>query len=159
MPRQKAQIALCAALLALTATGCEHQARAITMTQPSPPPLRLSTPERGYQLPPADRARIVRGFDAPALERLLGMVRPDMRQEILAHFLIPDGTESRRHGQLVAFHDSDLQAVLEEVWAPMWDEVGATDEEIDRNVYGWPGREVARQRRAAAREHQSHHRS
>ena len=142
--------------LLLAASGCEYQAQArgLTMIEPPPRSLRLVTPETSYHLSAADRARVVPGFDGDALERLLRMVRPDMRQEILAHFQVPDGTGGRDLGQLVAFHDPQLQSVLEEVWAPMWDHVGATDEQLEKDVYGWPGREVARQRRAAARPRQ-----
>lgn len=114
-----------------------------------PQPLRLALPDASYSLSPSDRAKLQAGFDGNALERLLRMVRPDMRREILEHFQVSDGT-GRRYGRLVQFHDAQLQPLLEEVWAPMWDEVGATDQEIEENAYQFPGREIARGRRAAA---------
>jgi hypothetical protein len=146
-----------AATALLITTGCEYQSLGITM-EPPPKPLRLSTPDATYSLASADRAKLRRGFDADALERLLRMVRPDMRQEILGHFQLSDGT-GRRYGDLVQFHDPRLQPLLEEVWAPMWDEVGATDEQIAQNAFHFPGRDIARQRRAAARAHPHHQRN
>ena len=75
-----------------------------------------------------------------ALERLLGMTHPDRRHAIL---------KGEWLGILVGHKDPELQKVLEEVWAPMWDEVGATDAEIETDGYHYPGREIARERTAA----------
>ena len=114
-------------------------------------PLRLAASDRSYRFSPEDRVRVRPGFDSDALERLLQAIRPDMRQEIVGHFQFhPEGT--RRYGHLVRFHDPRLQLLLEEVWAPMWDELNAADEDIERDVYGYPGREIALQRRAARRD-------
>jgi hypothetical protein len=113
-------------------------------------PLRLAASDQLYRLSADDRARVRPGFDADALERLLQAIRPDMRQEIVGHFQF-HGESSPRYGHLMQFHDSQLQPLLEEVWAPMWDELNATDEEIERDAYGYPGREIALQRRAARR--------
>ena len=117
------------------------------MNTPEPLPLRLEVPDRTYRLSDADRAKLLPDFDAEALERLLAMTRPERRQEILKCFQVRENGE--RLGHLVGLEDPELQKVLEEVWAPMWDAVGATDAEIEANAYGWPGREVARQRRTA----------
>jgi hypothetical protein len=132
--------------------GCEHQNHSVTMSAP-PKPLRLARPEAAYRLLPEDRARVQRGFDVDALERLLQHVRPDMRQEILAHFQVHDAP-NRNYGQLVQFHDPQLQAILEEIWAPMWNEVNATDQQIQENAYGFPGRDIARRRRAVGQSRQ-----
>jgi hypothetical protein len=71
-----------------------------------------------------------------------------MRLEILKHFLPRENGE--RLGILAKMYDPELQKVLEEVWAPMWDEVGATDAQLEmNNYYPFPGREIARQRRKA----------
>lgn len=153
MPRAF-QIPLTICLLLLALSGCEYRTRGITMSEPPPKSLRLSTPEAGYHLSAADRAKIIPGFDADALERLLSMIRPEMRQEILAHFQVPDVPVARDLGEIRVFYDPQLQAVLEEVWAPMWDQVGATDDILEKNGYGWPGREIAKQRRAVLRERQ-----
>ncbi len=117
------------------------------MDSPEPPPLRIEVADRTYRLSDADRAKLLPDFDAEALERLLGMTRPERRQEILKPFQVRENGE--RLGHLVGLEDAGLQQVLEEVWAPMWDHMGATDADIEANLYGWPGREVAKQRRAA----------
>lgn len=127
-------------------SGCEP-GRTLLMSSPEPLPMRLPAPDQGFRLSEADRAEMLAGFDVEALERLLGMTRPDLRQEILKHFQKRKNGE--RLGILVQLSDPDLQKVLEEVWAPKWDLVNATDAEIEANAFGFPGREIARQRRAA----------
>lgn len=84
-----------------------------------------------------------RGFDADALERLLREVRPGMRSEILAYFQVSAAGE--RRGHLMEIHDPHLQAILEEVWAPMWDDASA--QAIEEGWYGMPGRDIARANR------------
>jgi hypothetical protein len=119
------------------------------MHSPDTLPLRLSVPDQDYHLTAADRATIRPGFDAEALQKLLRAVRPELRSEILAHFqAIDDGV---RRGLLVQFHDVELQPLLEEVWAPMWEEVKATDADLAENTFGFPGRQIATQRRQARR--------
>jgi len=133
----------------LAATGCEPRAQGITMDV-TPKPLRLEVPTPGYRLDPGLRAKVFPGYDVDALERLLSRVTPERRSEILSFFLVPDNPgDNRGRGLLMVIKDGDLQALLEEVWAPMWDYVGATDEDITTNAYGYPGREIARARRAA----------
>lgn len=103
--------------------------------------------DQSYHLTAADRARIRPGFDAEALQKLLRAVRPELRSEILAHFqVIDDGV---RRGLLVQFHEVELQPLLEEVWAPMWDEVKATAADLAENTFGFPGRQLAIHRRQA----------
>lgn len=114
------------------------------MTSPDAEPLRLEAPDPAFRLTAEDRAALAPGFDADALERLLRQIRPDMRGEILSCFQI--GTS---RGHLVGIHDPQLQAVLEEVWAPFWDT--APDQALDEDWYRMPGREIATARRAAAR--------
>lgn len=111
-----------------------------------PRPLRLAAPDVAYRLSSEDRAKVQEGFDADALERLVSMVRPDMRQELLAHFLVGEEGGPRR-GRIVQMNDPELQRVLEEVWAPMWD--GVPDEVLDADG-PFPGQNVAKQRRAAS---------
>jgi hypothetical protein len=112
----------------------------------NPVPLRLTVADASYRLSHVERAKVLPGFDANALERMLAMVRVDLRQPILKHFQRREKGE--RLGHLVQLHDSALQALLEEVWAPMWDEVNATDAQIEANHFGFPGREIAKRRRA-----------
>ncbi|HST59627.1 MAG TPA: hypothetical protein VLK84_13075 [Longimicrobium sp.] len=113
------------------------------MISPDAEPLRLAKADSTYQLSVDDRAQLARGFDADALERLLREVRPDMRGEILAHFQV--SASGARRGHLMEIHDPHLQAILEEVWAPMWDDASA--EAIEQGWFEMPGREIARARR------------
>ncbi|HEX8246359.1 MAG TPA: hypothetical protein VF541_22840 [Longimicrobium sp.] len=142
-----ARLAVVGAML-LTAGGCEHRNGGITMEE-SPKPLRLASPAAEYRIDPATRAKVFAGFDVDALERLLASVTPERRAEILCYFLVPEDTADLGRGQLIQVKDPELQRLLEEVWAPMWDYVGATDEEIAANAFGYPGREIAQERRAA----------
>jgi hypothetical protein len=129
----------------LVLAGCERTHETL-MSNPDPLPLRLTVADASYRLEASARAKLLPGFDVEALERLLGMVRPDLRQPILRHF--QQRARGERLGHLVQVHDAELQAVLEEVWAPMWDEVKATDAQIEANHFGFPGREAAKRRRA-----------
>ncbi len=113
------------------------------MISPDAEPLRLEQADATYQLGAGDRARLARGFDADALERLLREVRSDMRAEILAHFQVSASGE--RRGHLIKIHDPHLQAILEQVWAPMWDD--ASTQAIEEGWFEMPGREIARARR------------
>lgn len=128
----------------LTLCACEHRQGAF-VTSPQAPPLRLEAPDPAFRLTAEDRATLAPHFDADALERLLRLIRPDMRAEILSHFQVGKGAR----GHLVEIFDPQLQAVLEEVWAPFWDD--APDQAIEENWYMMPGREIAKARRAAAR--------
>lgn len=128
--------------------GCEHT-QGTLMNSPDPLPLRLSVADQGYHLTGAEREKIRPGFDAEALQKLLRAVRPELRAEILAHFqAVDDGV---RRGMLVQFHDPELQPLLEEVWAPMWNEVKASDADLAANTFGFPGRQIAIQRREERR--------
>lgn len=134
----------------LATAACERWNQGITTMDSSPTPLRLATPTQGYRIDPALRAKVFKGFDVDALERLLAHVTPERRGEILSYFLVPDNPPTgRSRGQLIQIKDPLLQPMLEEVWAPVWDYVGATDADIEANTYDYPGREIARARRAA----------
>jgi hypothetical protein len=127
-----------AALLA----GCEH-AQGNLMTQPDTRPLRIEVPDRDFRIPAEERARIVPDVDPDALERLLGMIRPDVRAEMLTLFQYPAPGE--RFAYLFELAEPELQAVLEEVWAPAWADV--PDEVLDKGGLPHPGREIALRRR------------
>lgn len=115
--------------------------------------LRAPQVDAHLKLTETEREKIIRGYDPDALERLLARVTPKRRGEILAYFQVP-GSEDRTHsrGQLIGMNDPELQSLLDEVWAPMWDEVGATDADIAADVFQFPGREVALRRRAARKQ-------
>jgi hypothetical protein len=128
----------------LVLCACEHRQGAL-VTVPDATPLRLEAPDKTFQFTAADRAAVAPLFDADALEKLLQQVRPDQRGEILPYFQMGKGAR----GHLVEIADPQLQAILEEVWAPFWDD--ASDQALEENWYQMPGREVAKARRAAAR--------
>lgn len=144
--RETARLLSFTAILLLLAAACDRLLP--TAMAPRPAQIRLEQPERNYRLSAADRATVIPGFDVNALERLLASVTPELRTEVLSCFQRPT-TAGERRGQLYRIHDPKLQAILEEVWAPMWD--SATDQELAADVYGMPGRKVALQRRAERR--------
>jgi hypothetical protein len=147
MLQPKRRLVTTAAML-LLATGCEHQNHEITMGV-TPQTLRSATPVSGYHLAPGEREKVVPGYDVAALERLLAHIIPERRTEILKYFQFPDDRSAAPLGLLMVIKDPQLQPLLEEVWAPMWDHVGATDEQVEENVFGYPGRALAMERRAA----------
>lgn len=126
----------------LTLGACEHRHGGL-VTSPQAVPLRLSAPDPAFRLTAEDRAAVAPVFDADALERLLSEIRPDMRREMLAYFQI-----GKSSGHLVQIFDPRLQSLLEEVWAPYWD--NAPDQALEEDWYRVPGRQIAKARRAAA---------
>jgi hypothetical protein len=122
--------------------SCEH-AQGNLMTTPDMRPLRLEVPDHDFRLSADERAKIVPDVDPDALERLLGMVRRDIRAEMLKTFQYPAPGED--FGYLFEMEDPRLQAVLEEVWAPAW--YDAPDEILNKGGLPHPGREIALRRR------------
>lgn len=140
---------LISALLTAATAGCADHPRSLTMPHPQPerPELRLAITETTYHLAPAERVKVRPGFDVDALERLLGRIHPDRRAEILALFQ-HQPPNSRK--ELTFLGDPELQAILEEVWAPFWDELPESDLE-DETMAIFPGREIAKKRRDSRR--------
>lgn len=131
------------AFIFLAAAACEPSAKGVLMTEPAAVPLRAARADASYRLPAHERARVRPGFDVDALERLLGMVAPERRAEILESFQPPRLGED--FVELTYIGDADLQAVLEEVWATYWDRF--TLAEIDADDSRRPGKERAKARR------------
>ena len=129
----------------LSLTGCDRLPP--TSTAPMPLSISLNTPDERFRLNAAERANIGEMYDPDALERLLARVQPDKRAEILAHFQIQPA-DGQRRGFLVEILDPKLQPLLDAVWAPLWR--NATDEELEANIYGLPGRATAKQQRGTA---------
>lgn len=127
--------------LALLIVGCESGNPNSLMTTPAPHSIRLAQPDATYRLSPADRAKLIDFYDADALERLLQMVEPDARARMLPMFQRSD----QRRGMITKLDDPALQGVLEEVWAPYWDDLPA--DALEDEEGGVPGREIARRRR------------
>lgn len=113
----------------------------------TPPPLgslRLAVPDPGFRLTIEQRAHIRPGFDVNALERLLASVETEARPRILEAFLPADPAV----GGIVLLNFGDdhvLNAMLDEVWAPIWEARPREAFEDDPDVR-WPGRELARRR-------------
>lgn len=132
----------------LTLTGCERLPP--TGTAPMPVSISLDTPDESFRLDAAERANINDYmYDADALERLLQLVDPDQRMDILAHFQI-EPWDGQRRGLLVEIFDPKLDALLDAVWVPMWK--NATDEEVEANIYGMRGRATVMKQRQEMRD-------
>lgn len=108
-------------------------------------PLRLADPDASFRLSAEDRANVLPFYDADALERLLGMIDPEVREPMLRMFLASEKREPR--AVLTYLDDPQLQAVLEEVWAPHWELL--PPEAVELEQADIPGREIARKRREA----------
>jgi hypothetical protein len=130
----------------LMLTGCERLPP--TETAPMPVSISLDTPDESFRLDEAARANVNPMYDPDALERLLQLVHPDYRMDILAHFIGP--FEGERRGLLVEIFDPKLDALLDPVWAPMWN--NATDEEVEANIYGMRGRATVMKQRQEMRD-------
>jgi hypothetical protein len=131
----------------LTLTGCERIPP--TETAPIPVSISLDTPDESFRLDAAERENIQDIYDPDALERLLQLVHPDQRMEILAYFQI-DPWDGQRRGNLIEVHDPKLDPLLDPVYAPMWKD--ATDEEIEANIYGLRGRATVMKQRQEMRD-------
>ncbi|HEX8393431.1 MAG TPA: hypothetical protein VF665_13890 [Longimicrobium sp.] len=110
--------------------------------------IRLQTPDPSFRLTAQDRARIRPGYDVDALERLLAAVIPPVRAGLLSSFTMPEHP-AQRVGVTVQMGDPALQPLLDEVWAPMWE---LYPDMLDTETKDYPGREIARQRRARKQE-------
>jgi hypothetical protein len=110
------------------------------MNVPSGPSGRAYVVDASYQMSDRDKSNVMSIFDVAALERLISMLPPEHREEVLSHFQYGDPTSEEAPPKLVQFDDPDLQAVLEEVWVPYWNtlppEALFSDSEI-------PGRQLA----------------
>lgn len=132
-------------LAALVLAACDHQDKdGPIMSTPPRPTIRLDQPDPAFALTAEQKAKIRPGFDVDALERLLAAVEPDARPMILEPFLVPPPGEPV--GNIIKMGDPELQPLLDQVWAPMWEEL--PPEAIDTEDKDFPGREVARVRRS-----------
>ena len=145
--RVSAQLLILTVAGHLTLTGCERIPP--TETAPMPVSISLDTPDESFRLDAAERANINSMYDPDALERLLQLVHPDHRMDILAHFQIVP-FDGERRGLLVEFFDPKLDSLLDPVWAPMWKDT--TDEELEANIYGMRGRATVMKQRHEMRD-------
>jgi hypothetical protein len=106
--------------------------------------IRLEVPDASFRLSQAERQRIRTGFDVDALERLVANVRPELRHHILESFTIQPA-DFLTTNSLIKIGDPFLQALLDEVWAPVWEQF--PPDALDTETVDYPGRELASQRR------------
>lgn len=154
--------------LAFLMLACTAEPETV-MANRSEPPTRLADPDFAYRLTSSERARVLKSYDADALERLLQNVRSEERAAILRQYVQPRDGEggapskaSTKQGTLeggtikdvevvMGFGDPVLDDLLAEVWAPFWDALPA--DVLDReDTEGIPGRERARARRERAKQ-------
>lgn len=106
---------------------------------------------RPVRLPAEIRSRLESRFDVAAVEELLGMMAPDEQHEFLesigATVTPPEGGETKDVVVFIHFTDPARQALLDRMWAPFWDHL--PPELLDEADLPYPGRELARARRAA----------
>jgi hypothetical protein len=117
------------------------------MQEDNPPMIAgLEKVERdpSFRLTDDERQQMRRFFDLDALERLLAHLPPDGREEVLRCFRIPLNNQTY---ELWYIGDPELQEMLEEVWAPMWER--RTAEEIEADDTDRPGKRLALARRRA----------
>jgi hypothetical protein len=75
------------------------------------------------------------------------MVDGEAREPMLRFFVAAE--KRGPHAMLTELDDPKLQAALEEVWVPYWNDL--PDEALNEEQAPIPGRDVARQRREARR--------
>ena len=106
---------------------------------------------RPVRLPSDVRERVEGRFDVTAVEELLGTMTPgeqrDLLESIGATGTAPSGGETRDVTVLMRSTDPARQAWIDRMWAPFWDHL--PPELLDRTDLPYPGRELARSRRAA----------
>ena len=131
---------------ALSFSTCDNTP-AITMSQHEtrgPRPVHLSPDVRG---------RLEGRFEVSAVEELLGTMTPreqhDLLESIGASDSVPPDGETKDVSVMMRSTDPARQALLDRMWAPFWDHL--PPELLDRTDLPFPGRELAKARRAANR--------
>ena len=115
--------------------------------------MAIPAPDPTYHIDAAARARLQRGVDPDALERLLQCFPAESRASHLDMF--SDRVVVDADGRvadvtvLTRISNPGMQNLLEEVWQPFWSSF--SDAELEQELGGPPGRELARRRRAERR--------
>ena len=125
-------------------TGACDRTPAIIMSQSEP-----LTP-RPVRLPADVRTRLDGRFDIEAMEELLASMPPAEQQQFLISIggvPRPAGEETRDVTVLMGSTDPARQKLIDRMWAPYWDHL--PPEFLERTDLPFPGRELARARRAA----------
>lgn len=143
---QRLQPLTAIAVLALAIAACESANLAARLEDPHYTRLALVNRDERFHLTATQRHMVRRGFNADALERLLARIPPEHRDSVYQAFAVPRGNQVR---ELWYIDDPALQALLEQVWAPVWD--GLSIDQIKADRSGRPGRNLAIQRRNAGK--------
>jgi hypothetical protein len=154
LARRMASLAVCGFVI----VGCVERAPGIVHSSQEefamdpdfdPNTIRLPRPDPEFKLTPEERASIREGFDVDALERLLAAVDTGARPIIL-HAFQPPAPGELEPGEFMTpptrMGDPALQPLLDEVWATAWERFAP--ELLDSEEMNYPGKELAKQRRA-----------
>ena len=132
---------LCLTFAVLLATGaCEHASGGSLMNVPGGPSRRTYVADASYRMSDRDKSNVMDIFDLAALERLISMLPPEDRKEVLSHFQYGDPASEYPPPKLVRFHEPELQTVLEQVWVPYWYTMSPDALYSDSQI---PGRQLA----------------
>lgn len=127
---------------ALVLSGCETVSGSV-MTQNRPLNRPVST-----LLTPEARQELSKSFDLDAMDELLAMMGPEeQRWNLIQMGVVQTGEETRDVSMPLHSDDPERQKLIERMWAPYWDHF--PPEWLDRTDLPFPGREIARVRRAA----------
>jgi len=110
------------------------------MNLPNGPSRRTYVADASYRMSDRDRANVMDIFDLAALERLISMLTPEDRSEVLSHFQYGDPTSEYPPPKLVRFDAPELQEVLEQVWVPYWYTLSPAALNSESQI---PGRQLA----------------
>lgn len=115
-----------------------------------------------WHLAPAAREHLAKHLDVDAFEEVLRDMAPTDRDEIVQSFnivpvpnsaggttMMPVLAAGNAVRMPVSSTDPAKQALLERMWAPYWEQL--PDSEFDSHQAPFPGREIARARRAERR--------
>jgi hypothetical protein len=133
--------ALCLTLAVLLVTAaCEHRGGGSLMDVPSGPSQRTYVADASYRISDRDRSNVMNIFDVTALERLISMLPPEDRSDVLSYFQYADPASEYPPPKLVKFDSPELQEVLEHVWVPYWSTLSPAALYSDSQI---PGRQLA----------------
>jgi len=87
------------------------------MSEPGDPSKRTYVVDPSYRMSASEKSDVMYIFDVVALERLISMLPPEDREEMLSYFQYSGAASNDGPPKLVRLDDPDLQAVLGRVGA------------------------------------------
>jgi hypothetical protein len=108
----------------------------------------MREPDGTFHLSADDRAGLISHIDVDALERLLQRLMPPEREHFLKMFTNPPPNQSFELIKVIGGDPAEtsmMNALLDEIWAPVWELFGPEAIE-DWDDSPLPGRELARER-------------